>query len=158
MILVRRCLFVVVLACAVALPAGMAEAHTFRHTRALCVPVRAHGVGQDIGNGATEATITIHDVVLGMTHAMFTPTSETTTSLTFDGPIVFTPQLSSVGTLTAQVTGGFDLVTGEFHASSTSITGTGLLGHVGGHISIAGTENLTTGSFTEELSGTLCLI
>jgi hypothetical protein len=158
MILVRRCLFVVVLACAVALPAGMAEAHTFRHTRALCVPVRAHGVGQDLGNGATEATITIHDVVLGMTHAMFTPTSETTTSLTFDGPIVFTPQLSSVGTLTAQVTGGFDLVTGEFHASSTSITGTGLLGHVGGHISIAGTENLTTGSFTEELSGTLCLI
>jgi hypothetical protein len=158
MILVRRCLFVVVLACAVALPAGMAEAHTFRHTRALCVPVRAHGVGQDLGNGATEATITIHDVVLGMTHAMFTPTSETTTSLTFDGPIVFTPQLSSIGTLTAQVTGGFDLATGEFHASSTSITGTGLLGHVGGHISIAGTENLTTGSFTEELSGTLCLI
>jgi hypothetical protein len=157
MILVRRCLFVLLMACAVALPAGVAEAHASRHTRALCVPVRAHGVGQDLGNGATEATITSRGVVLGMTRATFSPTSETTTSLSFDGPIVFTPQLSSVGTLTAQVTGGFDLVSGEFHASSTSITGTGLLGHVGGHISIAGTENLTTGSFTEKLSGTLCV-
>jgi hypothetical protein len=157
MILVRRCLFVLVLACAVALPAGVAEAHASRHTRALCVSVRAYGVGQDLGNGATEATITSHGVVFGMTRAMFSPTSETTTSLSFDGPIVFTPQLSSVGTLTAQVTGGFDLVAGEFHASSTRITGTGLLGHVGGHISIAGTENLTTGSFTEKLRGTLCV-
>jgi hypothetical protein len=157
MILVRRCLFVLVLACAVAPPAGVAEAHGSRHTRALCVPVRAHGVGQDLGNGATEATITSHGVVVGITHAMFTPTTETVTRLTFDGPIVFTPQLSSLGTLTAQVTGGFDLVTGEFHASSTSITGTGLLGNVTGHLSIAGTENLTTGSFTEELRGTLCL-
>lgn len=157
MIPVRRCLFGFVLAFAVALPAGVAQAATSHHKHALCVPVRAHGVGQDLGNGATEATITSHGVVLGMTHAMFTPTSMTTHSLAFVGPIVFTPNVSSVGTLTAQVTGDFDLVTGAFHASSTSITGTGLLGHIGGDVSIAGTENLTTGSFTEELTGTLCL-
>jgi len=57
----------------------------------------------------------------------------------------------------AQVRGDFDLVTGAFQASSTTITGTGLLRHVTGDVSIAGTENLTTGSFTEELIGTLCL-
>ena len=45
-------------------------------------------------------------------------------NLAFDGPIVFTPKVSSVGTLTAQVTGDFDLVTGAFQASSTTITGT----------------------------------
>ncbi len=56
---------------------------------------------------------------------MFTPTGVTGTSLAFDGPIVFTPKVSSVGTLTAQVTGASDLSTGAFHVSSTSITGTG---------------------------------
>jgi hypothetical protein len=117
---------------------------------------RAHGVGQDLGNGATEATITSHGVVLGMTHAMFTPTGTTDMGLAFAGPIVFTPKVSSVGTLTAQVTGTLD-DSGAFQASSTSITGTGLLGHITGDVSIAGTENVTTGSFTEELTGTLCL-
>ena len=92
-----------------------------------------------------------------MTHAMFTPTSTTMMNLAFDGPIVFTPKVSSVGTLTAQVTGDFDLVTGAFQASSTTITGTGLLRRVTGDVSIAGKENLTTGSFAEELTGTLCL-
>ena len=157
MIPVRRCLFGLVLACAVAVPAGVAQAEALHHTHGLCVSVRAQGVGQDLGNGATEATITSHGVVVGTTHAMFTPTGMTGTSLAFDGPIVFTPKLSSVGTLTAQVTGAFDLSTGAFHASSTSITGTGLLRHITGDVSIAGNEDLTTGSFTEELTGTLCL-
>lgn len=157
MIPVRRCLFGLVLAAAVALPAGVAQGAPPQHQHALCVPVRAHGVGQDLGNGVTEATITSHGVVLGMTHAMFTPTSMTEKRLTFSGPIVFTPQVSSLGTLTAQVTGAFDLLTGVFHASSTSITGTGLLRHVTGNVSIAGNESVTTAVFTEELTGTLCL-
>jgi hypothetical protein len=157
MIPVRRCLFALVVACPVALSAGVAQADTPHHTHALCVSVRARGVGQDLGNGATEATITSHGVVLGTTHAMFTPTGMTGTSLAFDGPIVFTPKVPRVGTLTAQVTGAFGLSTGAFRASSTSITGTGLLRHVTGDVSIAGNEDLTTGSFTEELTGTLCL-
>jgi hypothetical protein len=156
MILVRRCLFGLVLAGAVALPAGVAQAGVGRHAHALCTPVRAHGAGQDLGNGATEATITSHGVVLGTTHAMFTPTGTSGTSETFDGPIVLTPTVSSLGTLTAQVTGAFDS-TGAFTATSTSVTGTGLLRHVTGHVSIAGNENLTTGAFTEVLTGTLCL-
>lgn len=157
MIQVRGCLFGLVVACAIALPAGVAQAGAPHHTHALCVPVRAHGVGQDLGNGATEATITSHGVVLGTTHAMFTPTGLTGKALSFDGPIVFTPKVSTVGTLTAQVTGTSDVSTGVFQASSTSIIGTGLLRHITGDVSIVGKEDLTTGSFTEELTGTLCL-
>ena len=138
MILVRRCLFGLVLACAVALPAGVAQAAAGHHAHAACALLRARGDGQDLGNGVTEATITTHGVVLGTTNAIFTPTGLTGTDLAFDGPIVFTPKLAGLGTLTAQVTGASDLSTGAFQVTSTSLTGTGLLRHVTGHVSIAG--------------------
>lgn len=157
MIPVRRCLFGLVLACSFGLSAGVAQAASTHQMHALCAAVRAQGVGQDVGNGTTEATITSHGVVLSTTHAMFTPTGMTGTNLAFEGPIMFTPRASSLGTLTAQVTGAFDLSTGEFHASSTSITGTGLLRHITGDLSIAGTEDLTTLRFTEVLTGRFCL-
>jgi hypothetical protein len=97
--------------------AGAAQAKS-RVARQLCVPVHATGVGQDLGNGMTEATISSHGVVLGTTHATFTPTSVTTTSESFTGPIVFS---SDVGMLTAQVNGAVDLRAGTFTATSTSI-------------------------------------
>ncbi len=57
---------------------------------------------------------------------------------------------------------GHGVVIGATHAMAlqatlTSITGTGLLRHVTGDVSIAGVENLITGGFTEGSTGTLCL-
>jgi hypothetical protein len=150
---IRRCLLagsagLVVLTCA-----GVAQAKS-RVARQLCVPVHATGVGQDLGNGMTEATISSHGVVLGTTHATFTPTTVTPTAESFTGPIVFS---SNVGMLTAQVTGAVDLTAGTFTATSTSITGTRFLRAVGGQVTLSGSENLTTGAFTETITGKLCI-
>jgi hypothetical protein len=131
--------------------AAQARATTPRH---LCVAVHATGTGQDLGNGMTEATISTHGIVLGHTRATFTPTAVTPTSESFTGPIVFS---SRVGTLTAQVQGAFDITAGTFTATSTSIAGTGLLRPVGGTVTLNGTENLSTGAFTETISGRLCV-
>jgi hypothetical protein len=131
---------------------AVAQARPNTHPR-LCVPIRADGVGQDLGNGMTEATISSHGVVLGHTHATFTPTTVTPTAESFTGPIVFS---SRVGTLTAQVAGTFDITAGTFTATSTSIAGTGLLAPVSGTVTLDGNENLTSGAFTETITGRLC--
>lgn len=133
--------------------AGAAQAEP-RVARKLCAPVYAVGDGQDLGNGMTEATISSRGVILGTTHATFTPTSVTPTAESFTGPIVFS---SKVGTLTAQVDGAFNITAGTFTATSTSIVGTRLLGGVSGQVTLNGTENLTTGAFTETITGRLCL-
>ena len=102
----------------------------------------------------TTATISSHGIVLGHTHASFTMGPITGTSASFSGPIVFT---SDLGSLTANVAGAFDVSTGAFHATSQSVTGTGLLRRVTGRVTIDGLENLSTGSFTETIAGRLCV-
>ena len=146
---IRRCLLAGSAGLVVFVFAGAAQAKS-GVARQLCVPVHATGVGQDLGNGMTEATISSHGVVLGTTHATFTPTTVTS----FTGPIVFS---SHIGMLTAQVTGAVDLTAGTFTATSTSITGTGLLRAVSGQVMLNGSENLSTGAFTETITGKLCV-
>jgi hypothetical protein len=152
--LLRRGSLLAVLAAVVALPVGgTAEGATAR-TGAICVPVRATGVGQDLGEGKTRATISSHGRVVGRTNASFTINQVIGTTASFTGPIVFT---SPLGTLTAQVAGTFDVATGAFRATSTSITGTGLLRGVSGTVTLAGVEDFATLGFTETITGRLCL-
>jgi hypothetical protein len=156
MLRIHRCLLAGSAGLSLLMFAGAAQAKP-QVARQLCVPVYASGVGQDLGNGMTEATISSHGVVLGSTHATFTPITTSPTSETFSGPIVFS---SAAGTLTAQVTGSFDIsgsTAGTFNASSTSITGTRLLRGVSGHVTLNGNENLSTGAFTETITGRLCV-
>jgi hypothetical protein len=150
MISLRAVLVLAALAIAGALPAA-AQAAPAHH---LCVPVRATGVGQDLGGGRTQATISVHHVVVGTTNASFTITGQEGAVANFNGPIVFSSRL---GTLTAHVTGQFDLGAGAFKATSTSITGSGLLAAVTGRVTVAGTEDFATGSFTETITGRLCV-
>jgi hypothetical protein len=98
---IRRCLLAGSAGLVVFVFAGAAQAKS-RVARQLCVPVHATGVGQDLGNGMTEATISSHGVVLG-------------------------------------------------------ITGTGLLRAVSGQVMLNGSENLSTGAFTETITGKLCV-
>jgi hypothetical protein len=151
--LVRKRSLLAVLAVVVALPVGTAQAAA-PHTRALCVPVHATGVGQDLGGGKTQATISSHGLVVGRTHASFTINQVVGTTASFTGPIVFT---SAPGTLTAQVAGTFDVVSGAFRATSTSIAGTGLLRGVTGNVTLAGLEDFATLGFTETITGRLCV-
>jgi hypothetical protein len=157
---IRRCLLAGAAGLSPLVLAGAAQAKP-EVSHQLCVPVFATGVGQDLGtdklgNDMTEATLSSHGVVLGTTHATFTPTSETATSESFAGPIVFS---SDVGTLTAQVTGHVDITgtPGAFSVNSTSITGTRLLRGVSGQVTLNGDENLSTGAFTETITGRLCV-
>jgi hypothetical protein len=154
--LIRRWLLAAIVLAAAA-PVATAQAAGSGAT-SLCVPVRAHGVGQDLGGGRTTATIFSHGVRLGSTSAAFTITGQSGTTASFTGPIVFT---SAVGTLTAQVAGTLDTATatgtGIFTATSSSVTGTGLLAGVTGRVTLNGREDLGTGAFKERITGRLCL-
>jgi hypothetical protein len=76
------------------------------------------------------------------------------TTASFTGPIVLT---NALGTLTAQVAGTFDVASGAFRATSTSLMGTGWLRGVGGSVTLAGLEDLATLHFTETITGRICL-
>lgn len=151
--MLRNALFVTVttlIALVVAVPAHASGARSAR----ICLPVLATGVGQDLGNFTTTATIRSHGVLLGTTSATFTPTGADETTVTFTGPIVFT---TSIGTLTAQVDGSFNTATGAFASQSTSVDGTGAFRGVTGSLKFVGTEDLQEPhTFTETITGRLC--
>jgi hypothetical protein len=128
---------------------------------ALCLPVQLTAVGQDLGPDSqghlrTTATVLFLGHAIATTDATFTPAgSPADDVLSFTGPIVFTPRLGT-STLTANVQGSVDLENGDFQATSTTVTGTGLLVNVSGRLTFAGTENLKTHAFSETITGTLC--
>jgi hypothetical protein len=151
--LMRRCSFLAVLAVSCAIPATGAGATLPLRAVVGCVPIRASGVGQDLGGGVTEATISVGGLAVGRTNASFTTTGLSGTIASFTGPVVFS---SLAGTLTAEAAGSLDVTTGDFRTTSTSLTGTGLLRGITGQVTLVGNENLTTGSFTETITGRLC--
>lgn len=139
-------------AAAIAVP-GVADAAPSRGPATVCAPVIATGVGQDLGNNQTTATISVGGVVVGTSTATFTPTGMTGSIVTFTGDIVIS---TAVGQLDAPVTGTLDVSTGRFTSTSNTVTGSGALRSVSGSLTFTGTENLSTGAFTETITGTLC--
>ncbi len=119
-----------------------------------CRPVHARGVGQDLGGGNTTATITRGGVLNGTTNAHFEITGGTPPAFTFDGAVVFTTKR---GTLTVSISGTFNVATGAFAATGAVTGGTGRFAGATGNLSLVGVEDLTTGGFTETVTGTLCL-
>jgi len=133
-----------------------AEAGGRGHPKLYCVAVSADGVGQDLGGGNTTATISVRGRAIGTTTAAFTQGDPSGTAAPFTGSLVFTPNRVP-GTLTAQLSGEFDVTTGVFTATSTSVTGTRALRGVTGSITINGAENFAETSFTETITGQLCV-
>ncbi len=131
-----------------------ARPHTGAGQGQRCVRVLATGVGQDLGEGRTEATISVRGYPVGTTAAQFAITGVDGNEASFTGPLTFT---SAVGTITAQTAGTFDTTTGAFVSRSADLTGTGLLAGVSGRVTLRGTQDLQTGSFTERVTGRLCL-
>jgi hypothetical protein len=60
-------------------------------------------------------------------------------------------------TLTAFVSGTFDVASGAFTATTSSFTGTGKLADATGNLTLDGVENLADGSFTETVTGVICV-
>jgi hypothetical protein len=95
-------------------------------------PVFLTANGQDLGpdsqgNLPTTGTASLAGVPVATTNAVFAPAPPAGNTLSFSGPIVFTPISAGSPTLTANVLGTVHLGSGSFHATSTSVTGTGVL-------------------------------
>jgi hypothetical protein len=117
-----------------------------------CKDIDATGIGQDLGGGNTTATIDHGGPLNGTTSGHFV-ISGSPPVFTIAGTVVFT---TKHGTLTATVTGTFDVATGAFTASGPVTAGTGKLAGATGILTFAGVENLATGAFTETITGTIC--
>jgi hypothetical protein len=117
--------------------------------------------GQDLGSDGDGHLITTSTVFLAghpvaTTRATFTPAGPPSgNTLAFTGPIAFSLG-SQPSVLTANVQGSVDLSTGVFQATSTSVSGSGLLTGLYGSLVFQGVENLATGAFSETIRGLLC--
>jgi hypothetical protein len=89
----------------------------------------------------------------GTTQASFVITGISGTVASFEGTIVFAV---NNGTLTAHVAGTWDIATGQFQATTSSISGTDKLAGATGSLSFSGVEDLSTGAFTESVTGEIC--
>jgi len=74
--------------------------------------------------------------------------------LSIAGTVTFT---THQGTLTVSVTGTLNVATGEFSASGPVTDATGKLAGATGELSLEGVEDLTDGSFVEDVTGEICV-
>jgi hypothetical protein len=119
-----------------------------------CHKINAQGVGQDLGDGTTLANIIGGGLLQGTTEGHFTITGGSFPVFLIAGTVEFT---TNNGTLTVNVTGTFDLSTGEFRASGPVIAATGQLSGATGELQFQGVENLSNGSFVEDVTGEICV-
>jgi hypothetical protein len=119
-----------------------------------CHNINAKGVGQDLGGGRTQAEIIGGGLLQGTTEAAFTITGVSGTVASFEGAIVFTVNNA---TLTANVAGTLDVASGVFAATTSGLSGTGKLAGATGMLVFQGVEDLTDGSFTERVTGEICV-
>lgn len=117
-----------------------------------CKPVVATGVGQDLGGGSTTATISGDPRLRGTTAGRFDVTGLPPV-LQIAGTVAFT---THHGTLDVTVTGTFDVSTGAFSASGPVTGGSSRYAGPGGSLLLEGVENLSDGTFTETIEGTVC--
>jgi hypothetical protein len=119
-----------------------------------CHKLNAKGVGQDQGDGTTTARILGGGLLHGTTVGSFVVTGMSGSVLSFDGAVAFT---TNRGTLTVTVTGTLDLATGEFAASGPVTDATGKLAGATGNLALHGIQDLSTGTFVEDVMGEICV-
>ena len=118
-----------------------------------CHKINAKGVGQDLGGGTTTARIIGGGLLHGTTVGAFAPSGLSPVVL-LAGTVTFT---TNRGTLTVTVNGTFDTSSGAFTASGPVTASTGKLAGATGALTFSGVENLSTGSFTEDVTGNICV-
>ena len=119
-----------------------------------CLSVNAQAIGQDLGHGRTTSTITHAGILNGTTNAQLQITGGTPPVVTLAGTGVLT---TNHGTLTISIVGTFNQVTGAIEATGQVVAGTDVFAHATGTLMFVGVEDLTTGSFTNTITGTVCL-
>jgi hypothetical protein len=116
--------------------------------------INAKGSGQDLGGGVTNAQIIGGGLLHGTTVGNFTITGFVPPIASFGGTVVFT---TKHGSLTVTINGVLNTETGEFSASGPVAAATEKLAGATGIIMFQGIENLSTGSFIEDVSGLVCV-
>jgi hypothetical protein len=119
-----------------------------------CHKINAKGVGQDLGGGVTVARVIGGGLLHGTTEGNFIITGFSGTVASFEGTVEFTTRH---GALTVTVSGTLDVATGEFSASGPVTGATGKLAGATGSLSLAGTQDLSDGSFVEDITGEICV-
>ena len=136
------------------LTSGIAVAIPNTDEKTSCHIINAKGIGQDLGSGRTQADIIGGGLLHGTTEGNFVITGFVGTVASFTGTVVFT---TNHGTLTVTVTGIFDISNGKFDATGSVTDSTGKLDGATGTINLQGVEDLTNGSFVEDVTGRICL-
>jgi hypothetical protein len=143
-----------VLVSAAVVTAGGAQTTSAAVHHDVCLSVNARAIGQNLGHGRTQATITHAGILNGTTTGQLEVTGGTPPVLTVVGTGVLT---THHGTLTVSVVGTFNGATGVFEATGQVIHGTGVFAGATGTLTFLGVEDLTSGRFTQTITGTVCL-
>jgi len=118
-----------------------------------CHQINAKGVGQDLGGGSTVATIKGGGLLHGTTVGSFVFTGPDS----FEGTVTFT---TNRATLEVTIAGSLTILSptsAAFNASGPVTDATGKLAGATGSLTLAGVENLLDGSFTETVTGVVCV-
>ena len=118
-----------------------------------CHKINAKGIGQDFGGGVTHANINGGGLLNGTTVGNFTIIGFSLPVASFIGTVEFT---TNRATLTVTVAGILDVATGEFSASGPVTAATGKLGGASGTLLLDGVEDLSDGTFVEDVTGVVC--
>jgi hypothetical protein len=118
-----------------------------------CHKINAKGIGQDLGGGVTNANIDGGGLLNGTTVGNFTITGFSPPLASFVGTVQFT---ANRATLIVTVAGILDVATGEFSASGPVTGATGKLAGATGTLLLDGIEDLSNGSFVEDVTGLVC--
>jgi len=149
-----KSLRVLVLLSAAVVTAGGAQTATAAGEHDSCLSVNALAIGQDLGHGRTTSTIVHAGILNGTTDAQLQITGGTPPVVTLAGTGVLT---TNHGTLTVSIVGTFNQATGALEATGHVVGGTGVFANATGVLMFVGVEDLTTGSFTNTITGTVCL-
>jgi hypothetical protein len=124
------------------------------HAAVSCHKINAKGVGQDLGGGVTTARIIGGGLLHGTTAGNFMITGGSPPVLSIAGTVTFTTKQA---TLTVSVAGTFDVSTGDFAATGPVTAATGKLAGTTGTLLLEGVQDLSTGSFVEDVTGLICV-
>ena len=119
-----------------------------------CHAIHAKGVGQDLGDGNTTARIIGGGLLHGTTAAAFVIMGGAPPVFLIAGTVEF---MTNQGTLTVDVSGTFDVSTGDFSTSGPVTDATGKLAGASGSLTLEGMEDLSDGTFVENISGSICV-
>ena len=124
------------------------------HAAVSCHKIKAKGVGQDLGGGVTQAQIIGGGLLHGTTQGSFVIDGGAQPVYSIAGTVTF---ITNKGTLTVTITGTFDVVSGNFIAAGPVTASTGKLAGATGSLLLDGIEDLATGKFVEDVSGSICV-